>query len=61
MVIEQNATLISADLNLIKSTQLDFNTEFSVDVDFNIDISTSPYKMCFKMSHQKFHLRFVNF
>lgn len=57
ILIEQKSTLIN-DFQLVKSTQLDFDTEFAVDVDFFIDISSSPYKMCFKMSHRKFHLRF---
>lgn len=58
MVIEQKLTLMN-DFRLLKQIQFDFNTDFSINFSLNTNFKNKPYKMCIKMSQNKFYLRYL--
>ncbi len=54
--IEQKLTLFN-DLNILAESEFDFNTQIIVDLNTDVVFSTTPSKVCVKISNRKFYLK----
>lgn len=57
---EQNLYLIN-NFNILNTVQTKIKTEFLVDFDMNTNFAHDPYKLCVKMSQNKFSIWLINF
>ncbi|RNA18665.1 microsomal triglyceride transfer large subunit-like [Brachionus plicatilis] len=53
---EQNLILIN-NFNILNTFQTSLKNQFLVDFDMNTDFNHDPYKLCIKMSQNKFHIK----